>query len=498
MEKFDTAFNAWGLPDEDMIMGNSDGCPTDSPTAAPTTARPTTGSPTSSPSKLPTLSTVCIASQGQYVRLERHLEVAELLNFAEIEVFAIVDGVEKNVALQSEGGIVKLSAARNGYDPYNAIDGIQSPETVYGTTVADFNLNPWWQVKLSQPYQITKIVVWNRQDGVATHRLSDAVLSIYDVDPSTNPDAPSLADMTIIGDSTDIDSFAFSVESCFVNTSPGTPTSASPTTTNPTTASPTKSPAETKWDFIQMDDWRISTASSCLSIASDNIKTAQIFCSGGTTHKGPRSDYNGWAYGAIHGPTHEVGPVFGTMAVELKEWRITQIDDSHLSVSHSSGNVARIYRSDGTLHGNNQAYSGWQQELGVAKCAFVTANYLQIGDWRIGSMSYANLPTYGFLAVQHKNTGRTAVVYRTDGTVHPRMEKFDTAFNAWGLPDEDVIMGNSDGCPTDSPTAAPTTARPTTGSPTSSPSKLPTLSTTLQRELQYIPNSYSCENCPAA
>ena len=119
------------------------------------------------------------------------------------------------------------------------------------------------------------------------------------------------------------------------------------------------------------------------------------------------------------------------------------MDETHLSVTHESGNVARIYRSDGTLHQNNKDYSGYKAvfgdpRLGDPRCAYLTDRYLQIGDWRFGKMDELHL------SVTHKS-GKTAVIYRDDGSAFngPR-----TDYNAWILEEGEAIMGSNIGCPT--------------------------------------------------
>ena len=195
-------------------------------------------------------------------------------------------------------------------------------------------------------------------------------------------------------------------------------------------------------DYIEIGNWRIAhTCEQCsashFSISSDNIKTSQIFRETGSTHKGPRSDFNGWDAESVSGPTiSSQGIIFGNKAVQVRDWRIRQIDNAHMSVSHRNGNVSRIYRSDGSLHGNVRSFSGWKNDIGDPSCAYLTENYLQIGDWRFGKIDGSHL------SVSHKG-GKTAVIYRKDGTLHggPR-----TDFNGWKLPTGDVIMGSNDGC----------------------------------------------------
>ena len=216
--------------------------------------------------------------------------------------------------------------------------------------------------------------------------------------------------------------------------SPASPTNSPPT--SPTTSS--NSP-----DYIEIGNWRIAhTCETCehshLTISSDNIETAQIFREDGTLHPGPRSGFNGWDEDSASGPTFSSkGITFGNKAVQIRDWRIRQIDDEHMSVSHRNGNVARIYRSDGTLHGNVKIFSGWESDIGAPTCAYLTENYLQIGDWRFGKMDEFHF------SVSHK-AGKTAAIYRIEGTVHsgPR-----TDFNAWSLPNADAIMGSNHDCP---------------------------------------------------
>eukprot|EP00956_Cyclotella_meneghiniana_P042301 scaffold248410_cov63-Cyclotella_meneghiniana.AAC.1 len=196
-------------------------------------------------------------------------------------------------------------------------------------------------------------------------------------------------------------------------------------------------------DFIEIGNWRIAhICETCdhshLSISSSNIKTSQIFRDTGTIHPGPRSDFNGWDAVSSTGPTFSSqGITFGNMAVQISDWRIRQIDNTHMSVSHRNGNVARIYRSDGTLHGNVKIFSGWESDLGAPTCAYLTENYLQIGDWR-----FAKMDEFHF-SVSHK-AGKIAVLYRTDGIV---ISGPWPDFYAWSLPNADAIMGSNHGCP---------------------------------------------------
>ena len=197
-------------------------------------------------------------------------------------------------------------------------------------------------------------------------------------------------------------------------------------------------------DYVQIGGWRLArTCENCgdnshFSVSSQRLhKTSQIFRSTGSLHPGPRSDFHGFDLVSSNGLTFSSQPiVFGNKAVQIRDWRIRQIDARHLSVSNENGNVSRIYRSDGTVHGNNKDYSGYNiEDLGKPTCAYLTSSYLQIGDWRFGEIGT-------HLSVTHKG-GKTAMIYRDDGRIFggPR-----TDFNAWSLQDGEFLMGSNEGC----------------------------------------------------
>jgi len=226
-----------------------------------------------------------------------------------------------------------------------------------------------------------------------------------------------------------------------------TPESSNPSTTTTSTSVATTSTTSTtttskSWDYLQIDNWRLAhVCESCpishFSISSDNKKTSQIFRETGTTHRGPRNDFNGWDMDGGTGTTFSDNDiVFGNKGLQIRDWRIKQMDDTRLSVSHESGNVARIYRSDGTISGNVKRFSGYKEELGEPTCTYLTNTYLQVGEWRFGAYDAIHL------SVSHRG-GKTAMIYRSDGNIFsgPRAD-----YNSWDITDGQVIMGSSDGC----------------------------------------------------
>ncbi|EJK73101.1 hypothetical protein THAOC_05296 [Thalassiosira oceanica] len=178
---------------------------------------------------------------------------------------------------------------------------------------------------------------------------------------------------------------------------------------------------------------------------------------------------------SITGLTRSTQPiVFGHMAVQIRDWRIRQIDSDHLSVTNENGNVSRVYQSDGTVHGNVASLGGYiDPDLGEPTCAYLTSSFLQLGDWRFGEIG-------DHLSVTHKSgqSGKTiyfvkmfqrtfdqsasnvnllvstAMTYKNDGTMIPG----PTDYNAWFLVDNDVLAGSKEGCqsPSQSPSKAPT------------------------------------------
>lgn len=84
-----------------------------------------------------------------------------VLSLAEVQVFALVDGVETNVALG--GDATQSSTSTASYGPEKAIDGI-TEGTRTTVTKTSRSTDPWWQVDLREAYNIVKIVLWNRLD----------------------------------------------------------------------------------------------------------------------------------------------------------------------------------------------------------------------------------------------------------------------------------------------------------------------------------------------
>uniref|UniRef100_A0A6V2E475 Uncharacterized protein n=2 Tax=Ditylum brightwellii TaxID=49249 RepID=A0A6V2E475_9STRA len=176
--------------------------------------------------------------------------------------------------------------------------------------------------------------------------------------------------------------------------------------------------------------------SSYLSLSSAYPDTPVIYKSDRSIHHGPRTDYN--AFTNKKPALSEHGVEYGDKTVQLYDWRISEIDDQHLSITHSSGGVTRIFRSDGTIHGSVADFSGYDKELGAPSCAYLSEEYLQLGSWRIGAYSQKTI------SISHKE-GYTSEVFDIVGNRHPGPYS-DFQFSSWNLPKGSVLEGSDAGC----------------------------------------------------
>ncbi|CAE7620859.1 unnamed protein product, partial [Symbiodinium necroappetens] len=165
--------------------------------------------------------------------------------------------------------------------------------------------------------------------------------------------------------------------------------------------------------FVQLGDWRLAAIdANHFSISHRDGWTAQIFRSDGTLHPGPRTDFSSWdrPVGFPHGIT------FGKNFVQIGSFRLAAMDDNHLTVSHSSGNTAQIFRSDATVHpGPRTDWNAWkdreQDVAGLAAGVRYGKHFLQIGNFRLGDAGSVHL------LVTHStdtspSTSRTIRIYR--------------------------------------------------------------------------------------
>ena len=104
---------------------------------------------------------------GQFVRVQ--LAGTGTLSLAEVEVI----GIEKESNQARTGSATQSSLSYNG-QPSRAIDGNNSGIWDQSSvTHTAREVQPWWQVKLSQSAEVNRIVLFNRTDTCCTARLSD-------------------------------------------------------------------------------------------------------------------------------------------------------------------------------------------------------------------------------------------------------------------------------------------------------------------------------------
>jgi len=105
---------------------------------------------------------------------------------------------------------------------------------------------------------------------------------------------------------------------------------------------------------------------------------------------------------------------YGDRFIQVGDWRFGDVDGNHFSMSDKgSKKTAQIFRSDGTLHGGPRTDFGlWHRSVGFPNGIRFGDRFIQIGEWRIADID-------GWHAsISHKD-GKTAQIYRGDGTLHP-------------------------------------------------------------------------------
>jgi hypothetical protein len=101
--------------------------------------------------------------------------------------------------------------------------------------------------------------------------------------------------------------------------------------------------------------------------------------------------------------------------MQLGDWRFGDVDGQHFSMAHKDGKTAQIYRSDGTLHSGPRGdfnVNSRRLENKNAPGISVGDRFIQIGKWRICDIdgTHASICTI---------EGKTAQIFRNDGTLHP-------------------------------------------------------------------------------
>lgn len=131
------------------------------------------------------------------------------LILGEVQVFAMINGVETNVALDGSATQIStyIDTSTDTFGPEKCNNGEAGGDrSNICHTLSE--QDPWWKVELASSYDITRVVVWNRW-YCCSERLSGAVVSLLD-------DSEGVVEQFNIVDATGVQKFEFAVVSVAV------------------------------------------------------------------------------------------------------------------------------------------------------------------------------------------------------------------------------------------------------------------------------------------
>jgi len=106
------------------------------------------------------------------------------------------------------------------------------------------------------------------------------------------------------------------------------------------------------------------------------------------------------------------GIQFGDRFIQIGKWRLGDVNGVHASMAHRDGQTAVVFKSDGTFHvGPRTDMSTWSRIVGNSSGVSFGDRFIQIGKWRLGDVN-------GVHASMAHQGGQTAVLFKSDGTVH--------------------------------------------------------------------------------
>eukprot|EP00913_Durusdinium_trenchii_P026591 g24947.t1 len=152
--------------------------------------------------------------------------------------------------------------------------------------------------------------------------------------------------------------------------------------------------------FIQLGDWRLGDIDGQhFSVSHKGGYTAQIFRSDGTVHAGPRHDYTSW--GRPIGASR--GIKFGFQFIQIGEWRLGVYDETHMSLTHQGGQISQIFRADGTLHNGPRTDMHTFDRPECAASGVTLGNqFIQIGLFRLGQVDDTHMSVSHTAGRSHK------------------------------------------------------------------------------------------------
>ncbi|CAK9117254.1 unnamed protein product [Durusdinium trenchii] len=176
-------------------------------------------------------------------------------------------------------------------------------------------------------------------------------------------------------------------------------------------------------EFLQIGRFRLAVTQGHLVLSHEGGWTSQVWNSDGAAHPGalhwtpavmslPKPSWTCKELEELAFGDCGLFGGFGDRFIQLGEWRVAAIDETHLSFSHKDGQTPQIYRSDGVMITGRHDYSAWHRPTGFPSGITFGSRFIQLGNFRLGDADGHHF------SISHKN-GITIQIFRSDGTLHP-------------------------------------------------------------------------------
>ena len=175
--------------------------------------------------------------------------------------------------------------------------------------------------------------------------------------------------------------------------------------------------------YLQIGKWRFGDADGRhFTVVHDGGKTVQVYTKDG---KRLGADSNVTVRHRDEEAPEEIK--FGDRFVQIGNFRICDVDGTHASICTVDGKTSQIFRKDGTLHpGPRDDFCCHQRSVDPShkNAPMIGDRYIQIGEWRLGAIDDNHA------SMSHKD-GKTAQIYRNDGTLHGTSGRTDWGCYGW-------------------------------------------------------------------
>ena len=170
--------------------------------------------------------------------------------------------------------------------------------------------------------------------------------------------------------------------------------------------------------YLQIGKWRFGDADGRhFTVVHDGGKTVQVYTKDG---KRLGADSNVTVRHRDEEAPEEIK--FGDRFVQIGNFRICDVDGTHASICMVDGKTSQIFRKDGTLHpGPRDDFCCHQRSVDPrTRTPHDRRPVIQIGEWRLGAIDTTT-------SMSHKD-GKTAQIYRNDGTLHGTSGRTDGCY----------------------------------------------------------------------